>query len=491
MNKSLSKHNKELNNDKLENLYFMLNNFNNSDKTDYIDSFKYMFEKLEISYNSKSSRMLEYFVKNNLKRFNTETGEIKDYTYKDNCFKYLKDFVKTEEKTIFEERNKGEFLLNQDRLYSYKKIGKVKYLEYINQDKEKVFITFTLPNIIFHKYNKEGKLTNTYNSSDMFEENILKGLKYLNEEIHRYFYNTLKYKIKRYCKKHNIKDKDKIRIDFIKMLEPHKNLTGHLHSLFYVASEFIEIIEEVYNMTINYFKLKQTKFEILKTSKGSTYVSKYLLKTTKKGEEFYNYYKRYFNNVKFFSSSNFRNTTQEKIELVYKYLYQNNSNLLQRYKKSKKPLYYLIEQLIIKNVFTFEDIEKTNITINYSKIKNEYKKTILLYEKDKSLEIKEDNTEIIKDKDIEIDITIDRLEDLYFTIEHIIYENSKITKENYIKRFKNKIVNNLNDYINITKNKVASKMYYKNNLVLDKSKWEFIKTNTSELLLNPFENVNF
>ena len=271
------------------------------------------------------------------------------------------------------------------------------------------------------------------------------------------------------------------------MLEPHKNLTGHLHSLFYVASEFIEIIEEVYNMTINYFKLKQTKFEILKTSKGSTYVSKYLLKTTKKGEEFYNYYKRYFNNVKFFSSSNFRNTTQEKVELVYKYLYQNNPNLLQRYKKSKKPLYYLIEQLIIKNIFTFEDIEKTNITINYSKIKNEYKKTILLYEKDKSLEIKEDNTEIIKDKDIEIDITIDRLEDLYFTIEHIIYENSKITKENYIKRFKNKIVNNLNDYINITKNKVASKMYYKNNLVLDKSKWEFIKTNTSELLLNPFE----
>ena len=50
---------------------------------------------------------------------------------------------------------------------------------------------------------------------------------------------------------------------------------------------------------------------------------------------------------------------------------------------------------------------------------------------------------------------------------------------------------NLNDYLIITKNKVASKMYYKNNLVLDKSKWEFIKTNTSELLLNPFENVNF
>ena len=93
-------------------------------------------------------------------------------------------------------------------------------------------------------------------------------------------------------------------------------------------------------MTINYFKLKQTKFEILKTSKGSTYVSKYLLKRTKKGEEFYNYYKRYFNNVKFVSSSNFRNTTQEKIELVYKYLYQNNPNLLQRYNKVSKSQEY-------------------------------------------------------------------------------------------------------------------------------------------------------
>lgn len=57
----------------------MLNNFNNSDKTYYIDSFKYMFEKLETSYNSKSSRMLEYFVKNNLRRFNTETGNKRLY----------------------------------------------------------------------------------------------------------------------------------------------------------------------------------------------------------------------------------------------------------------------------------------------------------------------------------------------------------------------------------------------------------------------------
>lgn len=492
MNISLSKYNKKLNNEQLENLYYKLNNMENSENNYYIDSFKGMFGKIESSYYLKSSKRLEYFVKNNLKKFNIKTGEIKDYTYNNKGFKYLKDFVKTNKGYVFEELNKGEFLSNQDRLYSYKKISKVKYLEYVNQDKEKIFITFTLPNILFHKYNKNGELTATYKNKDTFEENIFKGLKYLNEEIHRYFYNTLKYKIKRYCEKHKIKDK--IKIDFIKMLEPHKNLSGHLHSLFYIDKEFLEIIEEVYNMTINYFDLKQTKFEIIDNKKGtaSSYVSKYLLKTTQKGEEFYKYYKRYFNNVKFFSCSNFRHTTQEKIEWVYRYLYTNKSNLLNRYKRSKKPLYYLLEKLILKNVFTFEEEEKTSIVLNYTKLKNEYKKTIELFEKDKSNEIiKEDKTDIIKDKNIEIDISIDKLEDLYFTIEHIIFENSKITKQNYIKRFQTKIIKNLNEYINITNKKVVSKMYYKDNLVLNKKDWEFEKTNITDLLNNPFENLIF
>ena len=62
-------------------------------------------------------------------------------------------------------------------MISIKKISKVMYLDYINMEKEKIFITFTLPNKSFHKFNKFGFQTDTYNSSDKFEENIIKGLK--------------------------------------------------------------------------------------------------------------------------------------------------------------------------------------------------------------------------------------------------------------------------------------------------------------------------
>ena len=161
------------------------------------------------------------------------------------------------------------------------------YLDYINMEKEKIFITFTLPNKSFHKFNKFGFQTDTYNSSGKFEENIIKGLKYLNE-IHRYFYHTLKYQIKRYCNKQNIKDKNKMIVDFIKILEPHKSLDGHLHSLFYIDNEFTPLIKKVYNMTVERFELLQTKFEILENSKGATYLNKYLLKTTKTENLFYN-----------------------------------------------------------------------------------------------------------------------------------------------------------------------------------------------------------
>lgn len=392
----------------------------------------------------------------------------------------------------FEEFENGSFLLNQDTIYSYKKISKVSYLEYINKDKKKIFITFTLPNKLFHKYNYEGKKTATYKSADLFEENIIRGLEYINKQIHHYFYKTLKFKIDRFCKKNKIKNKEIKRIDFIKIIEPHRSLDAHLHSLFYVDNLFLDIIEEVYNMTIDYFDLKQTKID-KDIEKGSSYLTKYLLKTTKGENLLYNHYKRYFSQFRFFSSSNFKHTTQEKIDLVYKYLYNNKKGLLDRYKRSKKPLYYLIEKLILKKIFTFEEEEKTSFNINYTKIKKEYNKVIKRYKIDKFLEKKKTiKKDIIKDKklDFEIDISVDNIEDLYFTLEHITKKANATTEENYIKRFKQKIIINLNEYLTITHKKVVSKMYYKNIQVLDKKEFEYQKLTNEDirkLLLNPFE----
>lgn len=346
----------------------------------YADTIKELKNKLEYSYIVKSSKLLEYFVKNNLKSKNIKTKKIKDYSLVNGMFKYANDFyydVKSndinEVELKFKEYKKGDFLSNKDKLYSYKKIAKVMYLDYVNKQKEKVFITFTLPNGQFHKYNKNGFETNTFNSNDIFEENVKKGLKLLNE-IHRYFYHTLKYKIRRYCKSNNITNKEVINIDFIKILEPHKSLDGHLHSLFYIDKSFLNIVEEVYSMTIDNFKLKETTFEILKNAKASTYLNKYLLKTTKSENLFYNQYKRYFSKTRFFTSSNFRHTNQEKIEIVYKFLNQYKPKIIRYLKRGNIPIYYQLEQIILKDYIRFQEEKIKRISINFQAIKEEFGK---------------------------------------------------------------------------------------------------------------------
>jgi hypothetical protein len=369
--------NKGFSSKQLNNLDYNLNRLSIKN-LDYIDSFEGLVKKLKSSYIHKSSKLLEYFVKNNLKTKNIRTKKVRDYTFSNGVFKYANDFyydvdtnnIKNSE-LKFREHKQGEFLSNKDRLYSNKKIAKTMYLDYVNQDKKKVFITFTLPNKKFHKYDKKGIPTSTFNSKDKLEENIERGLKYLNE-IHRYFYHTLKYKVMRYCKSNNITNKEVINIDFIKILEPHKSLDGHLHSLFYINEEFLEIIEEVYNMTKKQFNLIETKFEILEKAKASTYLNKYLLKTTKSGNLFYNQYKRYFSKTRFFTSSNFRHTNQEKIEIVYKFLKEYKPKLFTYFRKSEIPLYFQLEQLILKNYFRFEEEIKIRKTICFKAIEKEF-----------------------------------------------------------------------------------------------------------------------
>lgn len=75
-NIKLSNQGKELNYKQIENLYYKLN-YLDKNNDNYVDSFKDMINKLENSYINKSSKMLEYFVKNLLKFKNIKTGEIK------------------------------------------------------------------------------------------------------------------------------------------------------------------------------------------------------------------------------------------------------------------------------------------------------------------------------------------------------------------------------------------------------------------------------
>lgn len=416
--------NKRFTEKQLNSFYKNLNSLNKEKY--YVDNMEDLKKRLKNSYYSKSSSMLEYFVKNNLLTVNTQTKKIRNFACVNGIFKYANDFhydMKSndinEVELKFKEHKKGEFLSNSDRLYGYKKISKVMYLDYVNNDKKKVFITFTLPNKQFHKYNKYGTETKTFNSNDKFEKNVEKGLKLLNE-IHRYFYHTLKYKVKRYCKCKNIIDKEVINIDFIKILEPHKSLDGHLHSLFYIDNRFINLIEEVYNMTIEHFKLIETKFEILQKAKASTYLNKYLLKTTKSENLFYNQYKRYFSKTRFFTSSNFKHTNQEKIEFVYKYLSKTKPRYIKLLKKGKIPIYYKLEQLILKGFFIFEEEKTKRVSIDFKAIEKEFEKV-----KNKK-DIEQFKRDILKN--------IDTYTKTYYskTIKAVKYKKNEIyNKQNY------------------------------------------------------------
>ena len=51
------------------------------------------------------------------------------------------------------------------------------------------------------------------------------------------------------------------------------------------------------------------------------------------------------------------------------------------YKKTDKPLYYHLEELIINNVFEFEEKEILRTSINYLEIKNQYKNLVATFKK--------------------------------------------------------------------------------------------------------------
>ncbi|MDD3451762.1 hypothetical protein [Sulfurimonas sp.] len=482
----------------------------NANKFDYnLSSLK---KELENNYNKVSNNNKKFFTYNLLDKYNKNTGEIiensiikiddiENFKYVDDFYLKLdepiKDFKEIELKNLkYEEKNKGQFLNNQDKLYSYRKLAKVKYLEYIYKDKEKVFITFTLPSE-YHKYKKIGNnlVENENYKGGNFIDNIENGLKRLNE-IHDYFYNLLKKYVARLIKTKNpINDlENKKEIGFIKILEPHKNLQGHLHSLFYIDKEFLEILDHVYELTIKKFELIQTKKEILKNAKSSTYLNKYLIKTTRDENRFYNEYKRYFSNIRLFTSSNYKYTNQERINLMYRYLGKHRPHLINAYKKSNKPLYYYLELLEKKGFFEFLEGSKETISVDRKKLKEIYYKEVA-QEKEK--------IEILKNLECEyalngfnnikkVNKIIDENGQEYKNKDDLInYEKEKERLQNAkkdLEHLENEIIfrtiKQVYKCVNIQKNKQILKAFYKNKEIFNNQEWIYNKNK-----LNIFKKI--
>ncbi len=259
------------------------------------------------------------------------------------------------------------------------------------------------------------ELNPNYGFNRNFEKGIIEGLEVINN-IHRFFYNGLLNRIKRRKKRAkklipllskryndlkaqtreiedskelslNIKKRRKTlhkiivnkrilkksELDFIRIIEPHKSLTPHQHVMVWLNGDLEAQIKNSITATIKRFDLNE-KFqdlEIVKSAKASTYIAKYLIKNMKvsNGENedesldndeqtFYDIYRQYFGRkTKFFTSSNYKTKglTQKKIDFMYKYIKENKPNLIKRIKKTKRPLYIVLEKLYQKGYFRFEE----------------------------------------------------------------------------------------------------------------------------------------
>jgi len=364
--------------------------------------FTSMVEKINSSYISKSIKNEEYFIKNIAHTVNKTTKEplfnfehnnidknyyrtinkdvVKKLSYKTKNYNLVKNHfskqnrpekIKEYEKEIidlsnglymYQHNNSTSFLDKANIKYGYKKLAKVKYLDYKNQDKTPVMLTFTLDKN-YRKYAKYqkckdatlGKYTGLreINKNVNLEDMIEKSYQKLNETF-RDFYEYFKTKNKR--------SKDNDKLDFILVFEPHKSLTLHIHCIFYCNEVQLKNLEDTW---LNYLKKltpKQKKaqdYKVIDTSisNASTYLSKYLIKeynTNADDISFYNKYRSYFSKFKFFRTSNFYHTTQKKINLMYQYFCKNYPDIIELIKKTTVPLYEVLEQFEIKELFIFE-----------------------------------------------------------------------------------------------------------------------------------------
>jgi hypothetical protein len=386
--------------------------------------FEEMVLKIEESYLSKSQKMEEYFIKNIAHIQNSNTGEnlfdLSKIDISKNYFKIrnetayeklssMSKYYNTAQKAftiqnkpwklakyedemielsnslyMYSHNNSTSFIEEFNSKYGYKKLAKVKYIDYKNSDKIPVMATFTLDKYfrkykLYEKYKDSAVLGDSYGLKEInkhvnLEDIIEKSYHKLNE-IFRSFYEYFKHK--------NSRSGDEDKLDFILVFEPHKSLTLHMHALFYCNGVQLKNLEDAWENYLKDLTPKQKKgqdFKVIDTSiaNASTYLSKYLIKEYNNEENdisFYNKYKSYFSKFKFFRTSNFYHTTQKKIDLMYQYLCKNYPDILELIKSTTVPIYEILEQFEIKGLFNFEKEKVRSVSFDRDGIKEFYEFT--------------------------------------------------------------------------------------------------------------------
>lgn len=388
--KLCDKHNIKVEQNTLYSLNKYINNLHEKEYKAF--DFNELTDSINKSYVLKSIKSEEYFIKNIAHTYNSKTKENlfdlsnttlsknfnkalnkKAYNRLVKLSKKMKKRDSTLENSIIETNknlfdythNKNtSFIESLDNKYSSKKIAKVKYLDFKNKDKTPVMLTMTVDSN-FRKYVKINpnidstlgvfenlrEINEDGNLQELIENSYFK----LNETF-RDFYQHFKVLNKR--------SGDEDKLDYILCFEAHHSLTLHLHILFYVNDTQYNNLRCSWALYLKKLSKKQRKgqdFKVIDTdiALGSTYLAKYLMKNYSSNEEdeisasFYQKFKRYFSKFKLFRTSNFYFTSQKKIDLMYSYLCKNYPDILELLKSTATPLYLILEQLEVRNVFKF------------------------------------------------------------------------------------------------------------------------------------------
>jgi len=211
------------------------------DFNDFLNKKKFIYLKKSIS----ASRKVQNFV-SKLTVENGKTGELYPVKY---------DFMK----------------IQRDNYLWYNFVSTYIQDNAVKDGLKAVFVTLTL-DTNYHPFKslKNGK--HIFNKKyDFYNDN---GYKVLNSAF-RALYNEFR-----------IDDK-KIKLSFLRVVEPHKDFTPHLHGILFLKDEQIEYLRHHFNNTINRFALgKQFDFTVLEDTNASvSYILKYVKKTINSSDE--------------------------------------------------------------------------------------------------------------------------------------------------------------------------------------------------------------
>ncbi|RLA77679.1 MAG: hypothetical protein DRG78_16835 [Epsilonproteobacteria bacterium] len=187
-----------------------------------------------------------------------------------------------------------------------------------------LFITLTL-NSSYHKYSSHSQ---SYNKNYNEDNTINKGYQLLNKSFRTIYKN---FKIKKVHQK----------IFFSKVVEPHKDLTPHLHSIIYVKTQYVEQMKQHIKNTIKNNELGRYDIEQIEDiNRSSSYLLKYVQKSTNPKSEqdfhFFNGWKKQ-NKIRVFTHSN--------LELP-RYIFKKVNSILKLSEglKDKNPISEVLEQ---------------------------------------------------------------------------------------------------------------------------------------------------